>query len=287
MRLATACLVLTLSGCHSLWPGKSLSTLAPTPPLGHTPAKALLPTHDREWSPDLATLPRVEWSGDRAIVRNIRDCVYESDDDYVISYYDKQFDLSKIQTVDFIVVPFKEAPSLAHTMLSFGFEGGDYVTVSAEARLEKHEKYNPLAGALRQYELMYVVAAERDAILRRTRHRGVDVYLYRTVATPEQARSLFADIMERVNRLGENPEFYDTLRNNCTTNIVTHLNSLRPGRVPLDLRILLPGFSDGLAYELGLIDTTLPFAETQRRARVTDLANRNADASDFSTQIRR
>lgn len=287
MRLAIVCLFLSLSGCQAFSPGKRLCTYCPTLPLGHTPAKALLPTHERDWSPDLATLPRVEWSGDRAVVRNIRNCVYESDDDYVISYYDKEYDVAKIQTVDFIVVPFKEAPSLAHTMLSFGFDEGDYLTVSAEARLEKDETYNPLAGALRQYELMYVVADERDAILRRTKHRGVDVYVYRTIATPEQARSLFADVMQRVNHLAQHPEFYDTFRNNCTTNIVSHLNTLRPGRVPYDLRVLLPGFSGGLAYELGLIDTKLAFAETQRRARVTDLANRNAGASDFSTQIRR
>jgi hypothetical protein len=287
MRLAIVCLILLLSGCQALSPGKRPPTLGPVFPLSHTPARVLLPTHDREWSPDLATLPRVEWSGERATVRNIRNCVYESDDDYVISHYDKTFDLSKIQSVDFIVVPFKEAPSLAHTMLSFGFDGGDYVTVSAEARLEEHESYNPMLGALRQYELMYVVADERDAILRRTKHRGVDVYVYRTIATPEQARFLFADVMERVNQLAENPEFYDTLRNNCTTNIVSHLHSLRPGRVPYDLRVLLPGFSDGLAYQLGLIDTTLGFAEAQRRARITDLANRNAGASDFSRQIRR
>lgn len=287
MRLAIACLVLTLCGCHALAPGKQTSTLGPSPPLGHTPAKVLLPSHDRQWSPDLATLPRVEWSGERAVVRNIRNCVFESDEDYVIRYYDKEFDLSQLQRVDFVVVPFKDAPSLAHTMLSFGFDGGDYVTVSAEARLEENEKYNPLAGALHQYELMYVVADERDAILRRTKHRDVDVYIYRTVATPEQARRLFVDVMQRVNRLAEHPEFYDTIRNNCTTNIVSHLNSLRPGRVPYDLRILLPGFSDGLAYELGLIDTNLPFSETQRRARVTELANRHADANDFSVQIRR
>ena len=97
----------------------------------------------------------------------------------------------------------------------------------------------------------------------------MDVYVYRTIATPEQSRELFVDVMQRVNQLAEVPEFYDTLSNNCTTNIVRHLNQIRPGRIPYDVRLLLPGFSDGMAYELGLLDASLPFAETRRRARVT------------------
>jgi len=248
--------------------------------------KLLTPSHDRDWSPDLAVLPYADVGDDHVIVRNIRNCAFESDDDYVVNHYDKRFDLRQLRTVDFIIVPFKESPSLAHTMLSFGFADGEHLVVSAEARLEKGEEYSPILGELRQYELMYVVADERDAILRRTKHRGAEVYVYRTIATPEQSRDLFVDMMRRVNQLAEVPEFYDTLTNNCTTNIVRHLNRLRPGRVPYDLRVLLPGFSDGLAYELGLIDTSLPFEEARRRARVTDVANRSADSPNFSSRIR-
>ncbi len=249
--------------------------------------KRLIPSNDRDWSPDLAVLPYADIAGDQVIVRNVRNCAYESDDDYVVNFHDKQFDLAGLRSIDFIVVPFKDAPSLAHTMISFGFSDGEHLTVSAEARLENDEEYSPVLGELRQYELMYVVAEERDAILRRTKHRNVDVYVYRTIATPEQSREVFLDVMRRVNKLAETPEFYDTLSNNCTTNIVRHLNRVRPGRVPYDLRVLLPGYSDGLAFELGLIDSDLPFEETRRRARVTDLANSAARASDFSIRIRR
>ncbi len=275
-----------LAGCHTLRarPGDagSLSVL----PASLATTKLLSPSHDRDWSPDLAVLPYADVRGDHVIVRNIRNCAYESDSDYAVNYYDKRFELSAIRNVDFIIVPFKGTPSLAHTMLSFGFADGEHMVVSAEARLEKGEKYSPILGELRQFELMYVLADERDAILRRTKHRDADVYVYRTIATPEQSRELFMDVLQRVNELAEVPEFYDTLSNNCTTNIVRHLNRLRPGRVPYDVRALLPGFSDGLAYELGLLDTSLPFEETRRRARVTELANRAANAPDFSTLIR-
>jgi hypothetical protein len=278
--------MILLAGCHTLGnrpgDGSSLSGL----PVSLPTPKLLKPSNDRDWSPDLAVLPYADIVGDRVIVRNIRHCAYESDSDYAVNYYDKRFELSQIRSVDFIIVPFKDTPSLAHTMLSFGFEDGEHVVVSAEARLEKGEKYSPILGELRQFELMYVLADERDAILRRTKYRDADVYVYRTIATPEQSRELFMDVLQRVNELAEVPEFYDTLSNNCTTNIVRHLNRLRPGRVPYDVRALLPGFSDGLAYELGLLDTSLPFEETRRRARVTEVANRSADSPDFSQRIR-
>lgn len=275
-----------LAGCHTIGSPPRGAILPATLPTSLSAAKFLTPAHDRDWSLDLAVLPYADLRGDDVIVRNIRNCAYESDADYVVNYYDKRFDLGQLRYVDFVVVPFKESPSLAHTMLSFGFENGQHIAVSAEARLEKDEKYSPVLGELRQYELMYVVADERDAILRRTKHRGADVYVYRTIATPEQSRELFLDVLQRVNQLAEIPEFYDTLSNNCTTNIVGHLNRLRPGRIPYDVRVLLPGYSDALAYELGLLDTSLPFEETRRRARVTEIANRSANAPNFSSRIR-
>jgi hypothetical protein len=115
----------------------------------------------------------------------------------------------------------------------------------------------------------------------------VDVYLYRTVATPEQSRILFADVLHRVNKLYHQPEFYDTLANNCTTNIARHVNRMHPGRLPYDLRLLLPGLSDHLAYETGLLERAGTFEQTRRRAHVNLLANRHAESEDFSAQIRR
>ena len=233
-------------------------------------------------------LPYAEVDGDRAKVHNIRNCTYRADDEYVVKHYDRTFDVDEIQSVDFIVAPFKEAQGLAHTMLSFGFENGEHICVSVEARLEKGEKYAPVLGAMKQFELIYVLADERDVIVRRTRYRDVDVYLYRTVATPEQARLIFLDVLKRVNQLYREPEFYDSLTNNCTTNLVNHVNRVRPNRIPLwDLRVLLPGYADQLAYELGMLDTSKSFEQLRAEARINDPANQYAARQDFSQRIRR
>ena len=203
------------------------------------------------------------------------------------AYYDKTFDLDHLESVDFIVVPFNELPSIGHTMLSFGFDDGSHLAVSVEIRREQGESFNMASGFFQQYELMYVVADERDLIEKRVVCDLCDVYLYRSTATREQARKLLRDVMRRVNKLHDRPEFYDTLTNNCTTNIRDHINDLKPDRVPYDYRVLLPGNSDRLAYDLGLIERHGTFEETRLRARVNYLAYLHRDDPDFSRVIRR
>jgi len=306
--LALTVVVVALSGCASVQSGnrRDMALLGPAElreqltqqpsvgpdwglpkfaDIGQLPL--MQPSNDRDWSPDQAVLARADFQGDQVTVHNIRNCTYRTAEDYTVDYYDKTFDLGTLDSVDFIVVPLPELPGVAHTMLSFGFGGRDYLAVSVEIRKEKGESYNPIKGILRQYELMYVVGDERDLIKLRTDCYLYDVYAYRARATPAQVRALFKDVMDRVNKLVEEPEFYDTIANNCTSNIAQHVNRLAPGKIPYDYRVLLPGYSDRLAYDLGLLETDVSFEETKRRARVNQLAYVYHDSPDFSAEIRR
>lgn len=244
-------------------------------------------SNHRNWLPYLETLATADINGDAAVVHNVRNCRYITEEEYILDHYDKTYDLTKLTSVDFIVVPFKEAPSLAHTMLSFGFQEREFLAISVEARLEKGETYSPVRGAAQQYELMYVIGDERDLIELRTEHRAVDVYVYRAQVKPEQARAMFVDMLERANKLAKQPEFYDTFTNNCTTNIVDHVNRLQPNLLAYSYQILLPGHSDRLAYDLGLLDHRVSFEELKRRSHVNARAHIFASRSDFSQQIRR
>lgn len=245
----------------------------------------VVPTNDRAWVADMQRLSTAEIAGEEVLVKNIRNCQYVTSSDYVVNYYDRKIRLSDLRTVDFIVVPFKNK-SLAHTMLSFGLADGSYLCVSAEIRKELGENYSPLLGVSNQFELYYLVADERDVIRLRTRFRDAEVYVYPTVATPENARELFLDVMRRANQLAMRPEFYHTVSNNCTTNIVAHVNKLQPQRVPFGWQVLLSGNSAKYAYDLGLLDNRLPYEELKELARVNDLAEENFDTADFSQRIR-
>ena len=246
------------------------------------------PSNYRDWSPEFAQLPYAEISetGEIHLFR-IRNNLYLSETDFVPQYYDRTFHLTDVQTVDFCLVPFKGHEYMAHTMLSFGLQDGSFFAISSEIRTEKGETYSPFLGLTNQYELTYVIADERDLIRLRTHHRDADVYLYPTQTTPEQTQALLLDMLQRINQLAQQPEFYDTIRNNCTTNIVGHVNHLKKNRIAYTWQLLMPGFSDRYAYDLGMLDNSIPFEQLKQLAWVNDLAEKFYDAPDFSQKIRR
>jgi hypothetical protein len=249
------------------------------------------PSNVRSWADDQAVLPYAEFLGNEIVVHNVRNCRYLDDEAFIVQHEDRTYDLSRLQAVDFFMVPFENMPRLAHTMLSFEFATPDgppqYLCASIEIRKEQGETYAAWKGSARQYELMYVLADERDVVQVRTNHRGEDVYRYRTTATPDQARLLLVDVLARANQLAARPEFYDTVSNNCTTNLVDHINRIKPNRVTYDYRVLLPGYSDKLAYDEGLIVPYGTFEETKLAAYVSGKALAAADREDFSQAIRR
>jgi len=245
------------------------------------------PSNDRGWNEDQDILPTAEINGDQVSIRNIRNFSYASTTSYTANYYNKTYDVSKIKKVWYIVEPFSGIPGSAHTFLSFEFENNQFVSISVEIRKEKGESYDPLKGLFNAYELMYVIADERDAVKLRSNYRKDLVYVYPINTTVEKARDLFLDMINRANDISQHPEFYNTITNTCTTNIVAHVNKITPRRVPFfNLRILLPANSDKLAYDLGLIDTDLSFENARTRYFINDRALKYADDPNFSLKIR-
>lgn len=247
----------------------------------------LHPSNDRHWQRNQAVLAYATFDGPLVHIRNVRNTAYITADDYTVRHYDKTFDLRKLETAWYGVVPFSTAwRGPAHTFVSFGFEGGDYVAVSVEVRKEESESYSPTRGLLRQFEVIYVIADERDVIRLRTDHYDSDVYLYPVLATRDGIEAMFVGMLERANRLREEPQFYNTLFNNCTTNIVQHVNEVAKGRVPFSLKTVFPGYSDELAYDLGLLDTELSLDGAREQFRINERARRATNGEDFSIRIR-
>jgi len=131
-----------------------------------------------------------------------------------------------------------------------------------------------------------VAGDERDLIGLRANVRGHPVWVYPVRAEPAQAQALFVSMMGRAAALGERPEFYHTLTNTCTTNIVRHLEALSGRDLGWDLRILLPGYADGLAWELGLIGGASSLEEARARFRINARSAFGADSPGWSRQIR-
>ena len=249
--------------------------------------RGIEPSNDRDWQADVAVLPYADIDGDQIVVHNIRNFDYRSETDYTPAYYDKRFDLRKLEGVDLVAV-YWMGPAIAHTFASFAFEGGDHLAISIETRKEKGEGYSTVKGFFRQYELYYVVADERDVIRLRTNYRHdppEDVYVYRVQGPIENGRRVFMEYMKQINALRVRPEFYNTLTSNCTT-AIWYNTLINADHLPFSWKILASGYVPEYLYEAGRLDTSVPFAELKRQAHVNARAQ-SADAdADFSRRIR-
>jgi hypothetical protein len=245
---------------------------------------SLQPSNNRDWQPDVAVLAYADIVGNKVTVHNIRNCDYRTETDFVVQHYDKTFDLDQLQTADLYMV-YWGSPSMAHTMVSFGFAGGDHLCFSIETRKEKGESYSAVRGLFRQFELIYVAADERDLVRLRTNYRrDEEVFLFRLTGSTARVRQFFLDYLRRLNDLHQHPEWYNAVSDNCTTSI--RAQRAAANRAPWDWRMLVNGYGDELLYERGVMATNVPLAELKQRGHINARAKAADQAPDFSSLIR-
>lgn len=265
----------------------ALAALAVAAILGVTAFARVRPTNAHVYRAEEAVLPDIAFHGHEVTIRHVRNFTFRPGAPPVPGYYDRTYDLDKVVRVWFVLSPFAKLwRGPAHSFVSFELADSQFVAISVEARKEPGEEYSPVLGLLKRYELMYVVADERDVIGLRAVAWGDPVYVYPGRATPAQARALFAHMLRRAQRLASRPEFYNTLDNNCTTNIEDAINVVAPGRARNGIEGVLPGYADQAALEDGLLDTDPPIEAARRRFRVNERARAAAGAADFSLRIR-
>ena len=91
-------------------------------------------------------------------------------------------------------------------------------------------------------------------------------------------------LIDDANVLHDQPAFYNTILDNCLTNLLKH--GVRVQEISrTDSRVLLPGRTDRLTYALGITPDDIPFEEARKRATVNPrLAD--IDEPGFSTSLR-
>jgi hypothetical protein len=131
--------------------------------------------------------------------------------------------------------------------------------------------------------LIFLVADERDVILRRTKYgRHQEARLYRFAASAGELRTAFFDYVGAINDLYETPRWYHGLCANCATSFYRLPNS----RFRFDWRVFANGRLDRALYEDGRLDRTRPFPQLWRAAYLNDIAN-SAPEDGFGDHIRR
>lgn len=88
------------------------------------------------------------------------------------------------------------------------------------------------------------------------------------------------------NALHVEPKFYRTLRDNCTTTLVKHIDRLYQDKIGIRLETIFPAKAGELLHELGRMDTNLPYQQAYEASRIDHLIVKYRDeGKNFSSLI--
>lgn len=244
---------------------------------------SLRPRLDRDWAEDVARQATGRIDGDTLRMRDVRNFEWRRDDDFDVRWEDRSYDLTRLLSVDLLAC-YWSSPAIAHLIVSFGFEGQGQLAFSIEIRRQRTTPWSGVGGLFKMFELVTIVADERDVVRVRTNVRGEDVRLYRLRSTPAFRRRLLAAYIADCERLATTPRFFHTLITNCTTQVVRLVRAA--GEVlPLDWRMIVSGYIPNYLHRIGMLDRR-PFSVLTLLGAVSVPAQLAGDRLDFSAAIR-
>lgn len=247
--------------------------------------RGIEPSDTRAWADDVARHVVSRVDGDIVTLENVRNFDWRTQESYDANWETRTYDLSKLASVD-VACSYWMGPAIAHTLVSFGFSDGQFVTFSIEIRKERGESFSAVGGFFKEFETTLIAADERDILRVRTNVRGEDVYLYRIAAiTKDDMRQLFMGYLDEGKALLERPRWYHTLTGNCTT-IVYEIARHVVKALPLDYRLIVSGYLPDYLYDAKALTPGVDLETLRAKGRITDRAKEADRDQDFSHRIR-
>lgn len=219
------------------------------------------PRLDRDWTENLAVIPKVTIEGDSFSLDPVMDWSYTAEGPATKDSTTFAGKISEVKNIWLMVEPQPGQPYAAHTLLLFEFPGDRMVGLTVEARLEKTETYSAVDGMFNRYELAYMWNTAKELLTRRATYLDKDIYIYPLTLSDEQKQSFLRGLLQRTIDISAHPRFYNTLASNCTNELAKvaklawHYSWILTGYSPqrlFDLKII-PGPDFASARNLALI----------------------------------
>lgn len=241
---------------------------------------AMPPRNDREWDPEVAKIMNYQHQGNQVTIENVRNFNWRSEKDYDVHWETRQYDLSKLQSMD-LILSYWAGNLIAHTLVSFNFSDGRHLAFSIEIRKKKGESFSAIGGFFRQFELALIPADEKDIIYTRSNIRQERVYIYPVEMSKTHMQELFIYYLEKGQALRTEPRWYNTLISNCTTLIFDMMNRIEP--VPVDYRVLLSGLLPQYLYDHDVLDHKYNLDQWRQMAHINPKVEHFEQLSDQSS----
>ena len=259
------------------------------------------PQNDRAWQPHLARAPLFSTiRGESWAIDQLRAYEFDAAEAYTEEWQPTTLNPDDLSEVWFFLEPFEDWDGVAHTFLSFVFDGPrpQTISVSIEARKEIGETYSGFRGLFNAYELIYLWSTEKDILTRIAINLDHELYAYRLDITPDQGRRILEHFINRTNRLKDQPRFYNSFTSNCTNELAKSVNEAFPKSLPWRMQYILTGTADRYLFERDFIDPlnlrtssedgANIFKSLKAKADIQSLAKTHANlpASSFSLRWR-
>ena len=243
------------------------------------------PSNDRDWQPSFSRNPYAVINGDKVTVFHVRNFRYRTTELFDVNYETRTYRLSRLRGLDFALSHWDGISIIGHTMFSFDFGEDGRLALSVETRLAKNVEQGTFQGIFKQYEVLWILADERDLFGLRTNYRKEELYVYPLNVEPEAVRTMFLGTVAKINRLKETPEFYNTLTENCTTSLISLIRLVAPKA----RTILLNGNLDLLAWRHGVFKFSegVEFKTYQDACHINRYVDQLTDLTDYSSVFRR
>ena len=177
------------------------------------------PRLGREWTENLAVMPKVTMDQDAFTLDPAMDWSYTADGPATKGSTTFSGRFADLKNIWLMVEPQPGQPYAAHTLLLFEFSNDRFVGLTVEARLEKDEIYSAIDGMLNKYELAYMWNTAKELLTRRAVFLKKYIYVYPLTLSQEQEQSFLRSLLDRSVDIQIHPRFYNTFASNCTNEL--------------------------------------------------------------------